>query len=230
MTMTAVAIVAHADDETLGCGATLALLADAGWEVRPVVVTDGRVTTRSGADVDNTAAARAAADVLGIGEPTFLPFADQYLDTVPMADLVNAIAAVVPGADAVFTHSRRDLNSDHRLVAEAVAVLVRSAPSFGSVLACESPGEATWNGDAFRATFFVDVTVGLERKLAAMQEYRSELRPPPHPRSIEALGALAVVRGSEAGFAVAEGFELLRGYPGVLSGLGVDAGTADRVT
>jgi len=52
----------------------------------------------------------------------------------------------------------------------------------------------------------------LEKKLLAMESYRSETRSDPHPRSREVLKALAKVRGSEAGFLFAEAFMVHREF------------------
>jgi LmbE family N-acetylglucosaminyl deacetylase len=62
----------------------------------------------------------------------------------------------------------------------------------------------------FRPNVFVDVTRGLEAKIAAMECYESEARAFPHPRSPEALRATAMRWGSVAGCAAAEAFELIR--------------------
>jgi hypothetical protein len=43
-----------------------------------------------------------------------------------------------------------------------------------------------------------------------MEAYKSELRGFPHPRSVEALEALAIKRGSEIGVKYAESFYLIR--------------------
>jgi hypothetical protein len=43
-----------------------------------------------------------------------------------------------------------------------------------------------------------------------MRAYEGEARPFPHPRSDEALTALARARGSAAGFDAAEAFEVVR--------------------
>jgi hypothetical protein len=50
----------------------------------------------------------------------------------------------------------------------------------------------------------------LERKLEILAVYGSELAPHPFPRSLEAVRALALVRGAAAGFGAAEAFQLLR--------------------
>jgi hypothetical protein len=56
----------------------------------------------------------------------------------------------------------------------------------------------------------VDIERFLERKIQAMACYESESRPFPHPRSPEALRAIAARWGSVAGLNAAEAFELIR--------------------
>jgi LmbE family N-acetylglucosaminyl deacetylase len=63
---------------------------------------------------------------------------------------------------------------------------------------------------AFRPNVFVDISTTLATKIAAMQAYESETRPFPHPRSPEALQALAQHWGCVAGLEAAEAFELVR--------------------
>ncbi len=57
---------------------------------------------------------------------------------------------------------------------------------------------------------FVNINSTLERKIRAMQLYESEARPFPHPRSPEALRAIAQRWGSVVGLEAAEAFELVR--------------------
>jgi LmbE family N-acetylglucosaminyl deacetylase len=63
---------------------------------------------------------------------------------------------------------------------------------------------------AFQPNCFVDISRYLERKLEIVAAYESEIGRFPFPRSIEAVRALAAVRGAAAGFAAAEAFHLLR--------------------
>src|SRR3989344_182492 len=57
---------------------------------------------------------------------------------------------------------------------------------------------------------YVDITNGIAAKKEAMAAYKSELREFPHPRSLKAIEALAVKRGSEAGMEYAEAFMVIR--------------------
>jgi hypothetical protein len=62
----------------------------------------------------------------------------------------------------------------------------------------------------FRPTSYVDIGPYMERKLALLRYYPSELGTHPFPRSETALCALAQLRGAQAGFEYAEAFQLLR--------------------
>ena len=63
---------------------------------------------------------------------------------------------------------------------------------------------------AFEANIFEPIEETLDRKVEAMACYSGELRDWPHPRSLEAIRALAKLRGSQCGHEAAEGFELIR--------------------
>ena len=91
----------------------------------------------------------------------------------------------------------------------------RGRPSTVSDLyAFEVPSSTEWAfqriAPGFRPSVFVDISTELDRKVAAMECYRSERRPTPHPRSPEMLRAAAYRWGSVAGMAAAEAFELIR--------------------
>ena len=62
----------------------------------------------------------------------------------------------------------------------------------------------------FRPNVFVDIDSTLETKLKTMGIYEGEARPFPHPRSPEALRAIAQRWGSVVGLEAAEAFELVR--------------------
>jgi LmbE family N-acetylglucosaminyl deacetylase len=61
-----IAVGAHPDDVEIGCGGTLAVLADQGSRVGIVDLTDGEPTPRSSGPDERLAEAAAAAKVLGV--------------------------------------------------------------------------------------------------------------------------------------------------------------------
>lgn len=223
--MPSLVIAAHPDDEVLGCGGTIARLIRQGDDVRILILSDGessRHTDPRSVSPESVAARRSAAKaacrLLGAPEPLFLEFPDNRMDTVPLLDITKAIEAAIHdfNPETVFTHHAGDMNVDHRLVAHAVLTATRPVP--GSVVKrvyayevlSSSHVAAGHFGPPFVANTFVDISETLDAKLDAMQCYDAELRPYPHPRSIEAIRSLAVTRGASCGMAAAEAFVLIR--------------------
>jgi len=211
------AVVAHPDDETLGAGGTLARATRSGHHTAVAVLAP---TTTSRAPLSATATREdldAAVRMLGVGDLILGSFDDNRLDAVPLLEIVrfveSAIAAIRP--DVVLTHHRGDLNIDHRRCHEAVLVATRPTPgnSVETVLAFEVPSSTEWRHDpatVFAPNVFVDIAATIDTKIDTLRCYGTEVREAPHPRSPEAVRALAVLRGSAAGLIAAEGFELVR--------------------
>ncbi len=64
--------------------------------------------------------------------------------------------------------------------------------------------------NAFTPTTFVDISAHIEAKLNLLKIYENQIKPPPFPRSLEAVKALAALRGSAAGMLHAEAFMLVK--------------------
>jgi LmbE family N-acetylglucosaminyl deacetylase len=212
-------VAAHADDEALGCGATMALLAERGVKVRVAFIADG-VGAR-GADPAALAERRAAAlranRILGAEVVAHGELPDNRLDTVPLLDVVQRIEPLVREhrPELLITHHGGDLNVDHRIVHQAVVTACRPQPGFPvrGLAFFEVPSSTEWQvpGPApFVPNYFQDVTRTLARKLEALAAYGGEMRAWPHARSLEAVGHLAAWRGSSVGVAGAEAFVIGR--------------------
>lgn len=215
-------VCAHPDDEVLGCGGTMATLADRGCQVDTAFLADGvGARNRGGVEQETRRrreAARQAARILGAGEPVFDDLPDNRLDTVPLLELVQRIEALIRRLqpDTVFTHHAGDVNIDHRQVHEAVIAACR--PQAGcpvrTLLFFEVASSTEWqppgSAPAFVPNWFVDISATLERKLEALAAYHEEMRPWPHPRSIRALEHLARWRGATVSVDAAEAFFLGR--------------------
>ncbi len=212
-------IAAHPDDEILGAGGTIARHGSQGDQVFMAIVAD-RGTARYDAEKIEFVrqCCKAAARRLGIAEVCFGDFADQKLDTLPILDITQWLEGIANKfqPSVIYTHHRGDINRDHRLVHEATLTALRpyAAPYAERILCYEAPSATEWCGpyaeDTFIPNVFVDITSQLEVKLDALLEYKTELRPFPHPRSAEIVRARAALWGSVIGVAAAEPFVLVR--------------------
>jgi len=216
----ALVVAAHSDDEALGCGGTIASLAQQGWDVGVVFMTNG-VGARTDANAEQAKeraeASQKALAAMGARLLQAFDFPDNALDSVPLLQLAQAIEKVASGFDPslVLTHFAHDLNVDHRLVHQAVLTAFRPMPgsSVRAILCFEVPSSTGWQSaasPAFQPTLSIDVTHSFAAKLAALLCYDVEMRPSPHPRSPEMVRALAQVRGSQCGVLLAEAFEVQR--------------------
>ena len=220
--MTTLVIAAHPDDEVLGCGGTIAKLAQE-EEVAIAILGEG-ITSRPG-QTDAVSGVRQLEDcgrevagLLGAGAITFHGLPDNRFDSLPLLDIVHIIEGLVRECKprVIYTHHGGDLNVDHQLTSRAVLTATR--PMAGSVVeelyAFEVPSSTEWAfhhlGPGFRPNTFVDIAATLETKVLAMEMYTSEVRPFPHPRSSEALRAYARRWGSAVGWEAAEAFTLIR--------------------
>jgi N-acetylglucosamine malate deacetylase 1 len=224
--MTILVIAAHPDDEVLGCGGTIARSAAEGHQVDIAILGEG-ISSRHGrrdaapsADLLNLQSdAREAAKTMGARSVLFGGLPDNRFDDVALLDVVKQVEQWIEAArpDVIYTHHPGDLNVDHGITFRAVLTATRPGASPATVpdlyaFAVASSTEWAFQRiePVFRPTVFVDITDGLESKIAAMQCYRSERRATPHPRSPEMLRAAAAHWGSAAGMPYAEAFELIR--------------------
>lgn len=218
---TILVVGAHADDEVLGCGGTMARLAAEGADVHVLLLADGE-TARDGAgaaekDARNAAAAEAAR-ILGCKSTQGHAFPDNRLDSVDLLDIVKVIEQRIAELrpDTVFTHHNGDVNIDHRRVHEAVLAACRPQPGHPvkQLLFYEVASSTEWrpagSGIPFVPNTFFDISSTLEAKRAALLAYAAEMRDFPHARSIEAVAALAQWRGATVGVDAAEAFVLGR--------------------
>lgn len=217
-------IAAHPDDELLGEGATIRRLVNEGTHARAVVMAEGitsRSETREMADPNELELLRqdalSAAEVIGYEGMEFCGLPDNRMDQLDLLDIVKLVSRFVDehDPDTIFTHHPGDLNIDHRLVCQAVLTACR--PVNGNrvkrIYAFETPSSTEWNytyESPFCPNVYFDVTETLEAKIKAMAMYKSEDAAFPHPRSAEALRALARYRGSNVGCEYAEAYSALR--------------------
>jgi LmbE family N-acetylglucosaminyl deacetylase len=217
----ALIVVAHPDDEVLGCGATAALLASQGIQVRSCILSGRAVARRNRPDdpILRSDTERAQA-ILGLGAPFLGDFPNIEFNTVPHLRMVQFIESAVVGcgADVLFTHHPADLNNDHLHTSQACQAAARlfqrraDVPRLKALYFMEILSATDWSfassGQAFRADTFVEVGEHfLQKKLEALAAYGGVMRDFPHSRSTDVLRGLAACRGGQAGQKYSEAFQ-----------------------
>lgn len=219
MSKTILAIVAHPDDEVLGAGGTLLKHAQAGEDVCCLILGQGAMA-RTGAKLAAVKAlrqtAKKAGKILGFKETFFADFPDNRFDSVGLLDITKKVEEHLERLkpEIIYTHYGDDLNIDHRLTFQAVLTACRpcneNCPK--EIYTFETLSSSEWQEPAlaFQPNCFVDIADVFDKKAVALKAYASEMRPYPHPRSVEGLKILAQWRGLQSGLRLAEGFYLIR--------------------
>ena len=220
MSKVVIVVVAHADDEVLGCGGTIARHIFQGDVVHVVFMADGVASRAQNNPVElqrRNQARDEALRILGVSLWHALDFPDNRMDSVPLLDVVQALEPIIERVrpERVYTHHNGDLNVDHRVTHQAVMTACRPMPgsSVREILAFEVMSSTEWATPGlspFMPNAFVDIKDYLPKKLEALAAYHMEMRPEPHSRSVAHAEVLARHRGSCVGLEAAEGFILTR--------------------
>ncbi len=212
-------VAAHADDEVLGCGGTIARHVANGDKVHVLIMSDG-ITSRENSNNIKKRKSEAieSAKILGIMPPIMLSLPDNKMDSIPILEIIKMVEKVIDEIkpSIVYTHHGGDLNIDHSITNRAVMTACRPVPEFSvnSIYCFEILSSTGW-GDSetcksFNPVHFVDISLFIEKKLLALECYTDEIRAFPHARSIEAVKALSKLRGSQSGLMQAEAFTVNR--------------------
>ena len=213
-------VTPHPDDETLGCGGTLLLLRNRGYQINWLIVTDifeqfgypeSKIQSRNN-EIEKVSKMYEFEHVIRLGIPT------TRVDEVSKGELVGKISNVFHciKPNIIFVPFHNDVHTDHKLIAEAPISCTKwfRYPFIEKVLYYETLSETEFNIDStssrFNPNVFVDVTRYLEKKLSIMKLYDSEIDEFPFPRSEKSIRSLAHIRGMQCGVEAAESFELLR--------------------
>lgn len=187
---TALVIAPHPDDETLGCGATIARLCATGQKVRVLIVTDGAASGNSSiispyelVQIRHNECLEAC-KTLGVkaDDVVFMNFPDGGASA-----LIDTIAAVIKThvvafqPTLIFSPYSEDYHPDHRAIAAAIDQLCRDKTIAGTVF--EYP-ISFWPFVALRHLLHpsklrrlrrISAMPYLTHKMRAMKAYRSQL-------------------------------------------------------
>ena len=198
-------VVAHPDDELLGCGATFnRLIHDFDCYVRVVILGEGITSRAEMRDPEKWKRELAvhkenikrAQLTIGYQELAVYDFPDNRFDSVDLLDLVKVLEKEksIFNPEVIFTHHGGDLNIDHQRTFESVITVCRpmSNEKVKTILTFETPSGTEWRAPSdprhFIPNLFFEVSKeNLQAKISGMESYEFEKRPFPHPRSPQAL-------------------------------------------
>jgi LmbE family N-acetylglucosaminyl deacetylase len=212
MSKNVLVLAAHPDDETLGCGATIARLSNEGHNVQLLTFTNG-VGAR-GEVGDRNDVLGLVQNILGLNSYSYGSFPDNEMDSVSLLSICKFIesnVSVIP--DFIFTHHNGCLNIDHQIVYRATMTVFR--PQLGDNIQIYSyyvPSSTDYNPyNNFNGNVYFDVGEYKDIKLECLKQcYDEEMREYPHTRSYENVENLMKVWGAEVGLKYAEKFKLVR--------------------
>jgi LmbE family N-acetylglucosaminyl deacetylase len=216
-------VAAHPDDEVLGCGGTVARLVKEGCQAYTLILGEGITSRDEKRDREKRdkeihklkEQAKKANEIIGVEEVFIYDFPDNRFDTIPLLDIVKVIEKVKNDIkpNIIFTHYEKDLNVDHQITYKAVITAARPivGESVKEIYSFEIPSSTEWNFPlSFSPDVFFDISETIDIKIKALEEYKTELRAYPHPRSLEGIKTNAESWGIKIGVKYAEVFKCVR--------------------
>ncbi len=203
-------IAAHPDDECIGMGATIKKLSSKN-KIHLCVVSEGASAqyTEKKMITERRNACKKSAKILGISDYTFLNFPDMKLDSIPHLEINQELEKIIKKINPkiVYTTPNHDINKDHQKVFESTLVVTRPQSSnVKHVLSYEFPGKKLL---PYIPDIYEDISKYYEFKIKAFKNYKSEIEKFPHPRSLQSIENMAIMRGIESGLMKAEAFNLV---------------------
>ncbi len=212
-------IVAHSDDETIGCGGYIKKLSISNYEVKAISFTDG-ISSRGRSILKKKERIKKsikASKILGFQWLKRFNFPDNALDSIPLIKIIKKIENIKKkfNPELLITHNFSDLNIDHRIIAEAALTAFRPEPNskLKKFITFEVPSSTDFRNlkkKNFHPNLYIDINHTINFKLKALSCYESEIKKYPHSRSKKAIENLAKIRGNQVGLKFAESFEIIR--------------------
>ena len=185
--LAALVVAPHHDDEVIGCGGTMACLADQGHAVDVVYVTAGYCAHLGVADREEAIAfgereAQAAGRILGVRRLHFLRQPDR--DLVYSLTLVQELIRLIRAGryDGLYFPHPRERDREHRVVNE-----VMNETTWLAASSCFLDLGDPWRIDHVRlyevwtplasVNYRNDISRYVERKIEALAAYRSKFTP-----------------------------------------------------
>lgn len=226
--MRVLVVAPHADDEVLGVGGTIARRVAEGDDVTVAIMTGHGAHAHPlwGPEYWRRTRAEAALalNILGARDLIFREIPAVRVSEQPLWQLNATTKEVLDevAPEVLYVPFPFDMHRDHREIFHSFSVAWRPSSPIGrsvrEVYAYETQSETHWNAaylePGFLPNTWVDIGDYLEKKLAALDCYESQIPEWPEARSREAVMHLARWRGSQVSTTAAEAFVLIRKIDG----------------
>lgn len=217
--MNILVVAPHPDDEVLGCGGTIAKYADNGDDVYVAIVTKGGKPLFKDEQVETVRNECLKADrFLGVKETIFMDFPASMVENVQRYKFNEAFIQLIQRIrpDIVYIPHRGDMQLDHKMVVDAAMVALR--PKYKHVVkriyAYETLSETGWDipnvMNEFIPNVYNNISKFMDKKIEAMQMFKTQMSAYPAARSLRAVEALAMYRGATVNMNAAEAFYIVR--------------------
>jgi LmbE family N-acetylglucosaminyl deacetylase len=219
----ALIIAPHGDDEVLGAGGLIARLVDSGCKVTVLFMSidssnhygyegNTRLQDRKQEIIDASSYLGFDYDIAYEGKGMI-----EKLDTLPQRTLVDLFEKKINEyqPDLLLLPCGDDYDQDHIATFKAALAATRPIPSnlgkffVSKILTYEMP-KIIWAQKPFKPDIYVDISAYIDKKRKSISLYTTQLREPPHIRSLDNMHCHARLRGAEAGCECAEAFSVLR--------------------
>lgn len=197
----------HMDDETIGCGGTLLAHAALGRRIEVMFMTDGAAgfdaSVHPGYSRHEKVAIRRreaerACKLLGVAAIHRLDLPDGRLEAgAPAVETLRSLIDTLR-PDIVYLPFLTDAHHDHRVTNQLFVAAVKQRSDIQSLLCC---GYEVWT--PLHANCIVDITDFMEKKLAVLSSYESQLQMNDYRHSIRGLNAYRSIANRSRGYAEA---------------------------
>ncbi|WP_435274283.1 PIG-L deacetylase family protein [Psychrobium sp. nBUS_13] len=211
-------VAPHADDETLGCGATLLKHISKGDRVHWLLCSSMNESYSQEKRAQRSSEIQQVIKRYPMTSSKQLKLPPATLDLLSQSTIISEMYGYVQSTkpSIVYIPYRNDAHNDHQQVFDAILACCKSfrSPFVSKILMYETLSETDFalkpEDPGFKPNCYEDITEFLDEKLNILTIYESELAPFPFPRSVEAIRALAQVRGVQSGCMAAEAFMIIK--------------------
>jgi len=218
-------IVAHPDDEGLGCGGYLSKFIS-NKKFRVIFIGEGTTCRFKKNDYSKNVTeeiksrencAINSLETLGVKDYHFYDLPCGRFDSIDILDInkliENEISIFKP--NKIITHNSDDCNNDHRIVSRSVSMATRPSPNnkfLKTIMSFEILSSTEWNFEKnFQPNYFVEINkVNLQKKIKSVYCYKSEIQKGNMPRNADGITTLAKYRGKMINKKFAEAFHIIR--------------------